>query len=203
GTGSRGLPPPGAAPAGTHRCAEHRPDEPGRLLPQLPGQVVQGRRRRARPRAGPGSRPRAGVRHALCRVEVPLPARSQCRTAGQFREEQARMNLNEFRTALRREQHLFAGTVAFIAEHYHYTPRAFTNGGQQNAAGQNEVSCKLLGLALLEGLTDEEALWAFGKPCASVLATPECRDDGNIRALMKTGLAGVVFEELPLVRKAR
>src|SRR5690606_16549296 len=125
------------------------------------------------------------------------------RTAGQFREEQARMNLNEFRTALRREQHLFADTLALIAEHYHYTPRAFTNGRQQNAAGQTERPRKLLGLALLEGLTDEEALLAFGEHYRSVLATPEGSDHGNMRALMKTGLAGVVFEELPLVRKAR
>ena len=111
------------------------------------------------------------------------------------------MNLNDFRAALRNEQHLFAETLAFIAAQYDYTPSAFRNGDQQNAAGQNEGSCKVLGLALLERLTDEEVLRAFGEHYRSVLATPEGSDHGNIRALMKTGLAGVVFEQLPLVRK--
>ena len=111
------------------------------------------------------------------------------------------MNLNDFRAALRNEQHLFAETLAFIAARYDYKPSAFRNGDQPNAAGQNEGSCKVLGLALLEGLTDEEALLAFGEHYRSVLATPEGSDHGNIRALMKTGLAGVVFERPPLVRK--
>ena len=111
------------------------------------------------------------------------------------------MNLNDFRAALRNEQHLFAETLAFIAARYDYTPSAFRNGDQQNAAGQNEGSCKVLGLALLERLTDEEVLRAFGEHYRSVLATPEGSDHGNIRALMKTGLSGVVFEQLPLVRK--
>src|SRR5690606_18416449 len=106
-----------------------------------------------------------------------------------------RMNLNDFRAALRNEQHLFAETLAFIAAQYDYTPSAFRNGDQQNAAGQNEGSCKVLGLALLERLTDEEVLRAFGEHYRSVLATPEGSDHGNIRALMKTGLAGVVFEQ--------
>lgn len=113
------------------------------------------------------------------------------------------MNLNEFRAALRSEQHQFADTLAFIAAHYDYTPSAFRNGEQQNAAGQNEGSCKVLGLVLLEGLTDEEALRAFGEHYRSVLATPEGSDHGNIRALMTAGITGVTFEQMPLVRKAR
>ncbi|HTN29941.1 MAG TPA: HopJ type III effector protein [Pseudomonas sp.] len=111
------------------------------------------------------------------------------------------MTLNDFRAALRSEQHLFADTLAFIAVQYDYTPSAFRNGAQQNAAGQNEGSCKVLGMALLEGLMDDEALRAFGEHYRSVLATPEGSDHGNIRALMQTGLAGVVFEQSPLVRK--
>lgn len=70
-----------------------------------------------------------------------------------------------------------------------------------NAAGQNEGSCKTLGLALLEGLSDEEALLAFGEHYRSVLATPEGSDHGNIRALMAHGLAGVTFEAQPLQRR--
>ena len=70
-----------------------------------------------------------------------------------------------------------------------------------NAAGQNEGSCKLLGLALLEGFSAEETLLAFGEHYRSVLATPDGSDHGNIRALMDTGLAGVRFEQPSLRRK--
>ncbi|CAH0149850.1 hypothetical protein SRABI70_00499 [Pseudomonas sp. Bi70] len=110
--------------------------------------------------------------------------------------------LNDFRARLAAEHFAFAETLAFVAEHYDYQPSAFRNGEVENAAGQNEGSCKTLGLALLEGLSDEEALLCFGEHYRSVLATPEGSDHGNIRALMKTGLAGVTFEQQSLTRKA-
>ena len=99
-------------------------------------------------------------------------------------------------------QHAFADTLAFIAAGYDYQPTAFANGKVENAAGQNEGSCKTLGLALLEGLGLEEALLAFGEHYRAVLATPQGSDHGNIRALMETGLAGVRFDGEPLKRKA-
>lgn len=110
-------------------------------------------------------------------------------------------DLNDFRTCLRSGEHAFADTLAFIAAHYDYRPSAFANGPVENAAGQNEGSCKTLGLALLEGLSDEEALLAFGEHYRAVLADPEGSDHGNIRALMKNGLAGVRFESQPLGRR--
>ncbi|ROM72005.1 HopJ type III effector protein [Pseudomonas brassicacearum] len=110
-------------------------------------------------------------------------------------------DLNTLRTRLKSGEHAFADTLAFIAAGYDYQPQAFNNGGVQNAAGQNEGSCKTLGLALLEGLSDEEALLAFGEHYRSVLATPEGSDHGNIRALMAHGLAGVKFEAQPLQRR--
>lgn len=110
-------------------------------------------------------------------------------------------DLNTLRTRLKSGEHVFADTLAFIAAGYDYQPQAFNNGGVQNAAGQNEGSCKTLGLALLEGLSDEEALLAFGEHYRSVLATPEGSDHGNIRALMAHGLDGVKFEAQPLQRR--
>ncbi|UTW06926.1 HopJ type III effector protein [Pseudomonas benzenivorans] len=110
--------------------------------------------------------------------------------------------LNDFRARLHSEQFAFAETLAFVGEHYDYQPSAFHNGAVDNAAGQNEGSCKTLGLALLEGLSLEESLLCFGEHYRSVLATPDGSDHGNIRALMDTGLAGVRFERLPLTRKA-
>lgn len=112
------------------------------------------------------------------------------------------MNLQDFRARLHSEQFLFAETLAFIAAHYDYQPSAFRNGSVENAIGQNEGSCKTLGLALLEGLSLEETLRAFGEHYRAVLATPNGNDHGNIRALQGTGLHGVHFERQPLTPKA-
>ncbi len=110
--------------------------------------------------------------------------------------------LSDFRARLHSEHFQFSETLAFIAEYYDYQPSAFSNGQVVNAAGQNEGSCKALGLALLEGLSLEEALLCFGEHYRSVLATPDGSDHGNIRALMNTGLAGVRFEQPSLQRKS-
>ncbi len=110
-------------------------------------------------------------------------------------------DLNTLRASLKTGEHAFADTLAFIAASYDYQPQAFNNGGVENAAGQNEGSCKTLGLALLEGLSDEEALLAFGEHYRSVLSTPEGSDHGNIRALIAHGLAGVKFVQQPLTRR--
>ncbi|QDD89477.1 HopJ type III effector protein [Pseudomonas oryzihabitans] len=110
-------------------------------------------------------------------------------------------DLSNFRTSLASGNHAFADTLAFVAEHYHYQPTAFHNGGVENAAGQNEGSCKTLGLAKLEGLSDQEALLAFGEHYRSVLETPAGSDHANIRALMAKGLAAVHFQGEPLSRR--
>ncbi|MDD1014353.1 HopJ type III effector protein [Pseudomonas rubra] len=109
-------------------------------------------------------------------------------------------DLNILRASLKSGEHVFADTLAFISANYSYQPQAFNIGGVENAAGQNEGSCKTLGLGLLEGLSDEEALLAFGEHYRSVLATPQGSDHGNIRALIARGLAGVKFAEQPLKR---
>ncbi|GIZ11289.1 HopJ type III effector protein [Pseudomonas sp. NCCP-436] len=110
--------------------------------------------------------------------------------------------LSELRARLQQDDFAFSETLAFVAEHYDYQPSAFRNGDVENAAGQNEGSCKTLGLALLEGFSQDEALRAFGEHYRSVLATPDGSDHGNIRALMNYGLEGVSFEQPPLRRKA-
>lgn len=111
-------------------------------------------------------------------------------------------DVNTLRASLNSGEAVFADTLAFIAAHYDYHPQAFNNGGVENPAGQNEGSCKTLGLALLEGLSDEETLLAFGEHYRSVMATPEGSNHSNIRALIVHGLAGVTFTALPLTRKA-
>ncbi|WP_339511109.1 HopJ type III effector protein [Pseudomonas sp. RL_15y_Pfl2_60] len=110
--------------------------------------------------------------------------------------------LQAFRTRLNSDTFTFAETLDFIAKHYVYQPSAFSNGGVENPAGQNEGSCKTLGLALLEQLSDEEALRCFGEHYRSVLATPEGADHANIRALMAHGLSAVKFAQPSLARAA-
>ncbi|MGW6691539.1 HopJ type III effector protein [Streptomyces sp. NPDC054961] len=111
-------------------------------------------------------------------------------------------DLDSLRASLASGEHEFADTLAFIASHYEYQPQAFRNGELENAAGENEGSCKTLGLALLEGLGDQEALLAFGEHYRSVLETPNGADHGNIRNLVAHGLAGVSFAGQPLARRS-
>lgn len=110
--------------------------------------------------------------------------------------------LADFRANLGNDQHLFATTLAFIATHYDYQPCAFRNGQVENPAGQNEGSCKTLGLALLEGFSLEETLLAFGEHYRSVLTSPTGSDHANIRALQNNGLAGLHFSQPSLAHKA-
>lgn len=110
--------------------------------------------------------------------------------------------LQAFLAGLTSGRHAFADTLAFIERHYAYQPQAFDNGPLHNAAGENQGSCKILGLALLEGLNAEQALLCFGEHYRHVESTPDGSDHANIRQLLKTGLEQVGFDTLPLARKA-
>ena len=110
------------------------------------------------------------------------------------------MSLDSFLSALKQPEHRFADTLAFIETHYHYRPCAFDNAGLHNPAGSNQGSCKILGLALLEQLSTEQALLAFGEHYTAVLATPKGTEHANIRQLLQHGLGAVNFSQLPLRR---
>ncbi len=110
------------------------------------------------------------------------------------------MALQSLLSAIRQPGHQFADTLAFIDLHYDYSPQDFNNADLHNAAGSNQGSCKILGLALLEHLSTEDALLAFGEHYTWVLAHPEQTEHANIRQLIKTGLAAVHFSQLPLSR---
>jgi hypothetical protein len=92
------------------------------------------------------------------------------------------------------------GTVQFdqvqqlIADHYHYTPTAFDNGGVHNAAGQNEGSCRLFAFAQLQGLDERHTLHCFGHFYRDhVLGNPDGSDHANIRTFMRDGWGGIRF----------
>ena len=89
----------------------------------------------------------------------------------------------------------FAETIAVIEENYTFTPTAFQNGLQHNAAGENSGSCKLFAFAKLQQLTEAETLACFGAYYSEeVLGDPTGTNHQNIRNFMKTGWSGIQFE---------
>lgn len=89
----------------------------------------------------------------------------------------------------------FPETIAVIDENYDFTPMAFDNGTQHNAAGENSGSCKLFTFAQLHNLNIQETLACFGAfYFEDVLENPEGTNHQNIRNFMKTGWNGIQFE---------
>ncbi|SHM79111.1 HopJ type III effector protein [Flavobacterium xinjiangense] len=96
----------------------------------------------------------------------------------------------------------FAETIAIIEENYEFSPTAFENGLQHNAAGENSGSCKLFAFAEIQNLSEEATLTCFGAYYyEDVLKNPKGTDHQNIRNFMKTGWDGIAFYGTPLVLK--
>ncbi len=110
------------------------------------------------------------------------------------------MNLTDFLAQIKENTPVsFAETMAVIAENYVYSPTAFRNGELDNAAGQNEGSCKIFAFAQLNELTEEQTLSLFGDYYrVDVLQNPDANDHQNIRQFMEQGWAGIVFENAAL-----
>ncbi len=93
----------------------------------------------------------------------------------------------------------FQETMDLIDRYYVFTPCAFQNGDQYNAAGQNNGSCKLFAFAKLHQLNEEQTLNCFGHYYhEDVLLHPEANDHQNIRNFIRSGWSGVKFEGIPL-----
>lgn len=113
------------------------------------------------------------------------------------------MNLNDFLARLsEKDGPEFEDTQSLISALYDYTPTAFTNGDVENAAGQNEGSCKIFAFAKEQQLDQESTLRCFGRFYRDVLETPEGTDHGNIRNFMKYGWEGISFDGSALGKKA-
>ncbi|MFV8371434.1 HopJ type III effector protein [Flavobacterium sp. LB2P74] len=114
------------------------------------------------------------------------------------------MNLESFLEKLKQtpESIAFAETIATIEENYDFTPTAFENGLQHNAAGENSGSCKLLAFAEIQNLSEAATLACFGAYYyEDVLKNPSGTDHQNIRNFMKTGWDGIAFYGSALVSK--
>lgn len=94
----------------------------------------------------------------------------------------------------------FNKVIEVISAEYIHTPSAFINGSQANSAEQNQGSCKILGFAKLNGLSEAQTLHCFGAYYREdVLGNPQGSDHGNIRAFMQTGWSGVQIPDDALV----
>ncbi|RDL43137.1 type III effector [Marinomonas piezotolerans] len=96
----------------------------------------------------------------------------------------------------------FQDVMALIDDEYSFTPTAFKNGSQQNQAGENNGSCKILSFAQLNNLPQELTLHLFGDFYRlDVLNNPEGNDHQNIRQFILNGWEGVSFASSALVKK--
>src|ERR1700733_14258926 len=85
-TGSRRIPPPGGAFARADRRAEYRPDEPGRVLPELPQPLVSRGGRRQGYRPGRPGRARGRLWDAVQGMAGQVPERGDGRAKGGARQ---------------------------------------------------------------------------------------------------------------------
>ena len=100
------------------------------------------------------------------------------------------------------EEIQFKDVIAFIDEHYDFTPTRFTNGNTVNEANQNNGSCKVFSFAQLLDLSKQETLNLFGEFYREdVLKNPDGSDHQNIRNFMEFGWDGVSFDGKALQRK--
>lgn len=89
----------------------------------------------------------------------------------------------------------FKDVIAYIDEHYDFTPTKFRNGNTLNDANQNNGSCKVFSFAKLNDLNKEETLALFGDFYRTdVLQNPEGTEHQNIRNFMVSGWDGISFE---------
>jgi len=100
------------------------------------------------------------------------------------------------------EQLKFDQVIDLIDRHYNFEPTKFSNGSQENAAGENSGSCKVLSFARLNNLVKEQALKLFAQYYRDVLATPGESDHQNIRQFIEHGYDGLTFEGQALSLKA-
>ena len=114
------------------------------------------------------------------------------------------MNLESFLEKLEQipQSIAFTDTIATIEANYDFTPTAFENGLQHNAAGDNSGSCKLFAFAEIQNLSEAATLACFGAYYfEEVLKNPNGTDHQNIRNFMNTGWDGIAFYGSALVLK--
>ena len=100
----------------------------------------------------------------------------------------------------------FNEVIEIINNFYDYTPTRFSNGtgdeAVNNAAGENEGSCKIFAFARLQQLDETQALNCFGRYYREdVLKHPQGSDHANIRTFIKYGWQHIILDNTALELK--
>lgn len=96
----------------------------------------------------------------------------------------------------------FNNTIQAIEKHYIFTPTEFKNGDVVNAENSNNGSCKIFAFGLLNQLSEQATLNAFGRfYTEDVLQNPTGNDHQNIRNFIRFGWQGVSFNTPALTPK--
>lgn len=93
----------------------------------------------------------------------------------------------------------FQQSIELIDTLYDFTPTAFKNGDVENAAGENNGSCKILAFAALHQLSEPQTLQMFGDYYRlEVIPDLKGNNHANIRNFMRSGWDGISFSQQPL-----
>ncbi len=104
--------------------------------------------------------------------------------------------------ALAQQKIDFKQVLNFIDARYDFTPTAFVNGHQKNAANENQGSCKVFSFAQLNHLNPLDTLALFAEHYHTVRDNPARTDHQNIRQFIHNGWQGIHFEGEALQPKA-
>jgi len=97
----------------------------------------------------------------------------------------------------------FEQSIQLIDTLYEFRPTAFKNGAVDNAAGENNGSCKILSFAALHQLSEPQTLQLFGDFYRlEVMPDLKGHNHANIRNFMRTGWDGVSFSQQALSGKS-
>ncbi|NLW04915.1 MAG: HopJ type III effector protein [Pseudomonadaceae bacterium] len=112
------------------------------------------------------------------------------------------MTLSELLAQLNQRPVDFKAVMQVIEAEYTFIPSHFTNGNLVNLANTNNGSCKIFAFGLLNQLSKQATLNAFGDfYTQDVLQNPEGLDHQNIRNFMQSGWAGISYSSPALQKK--
>jgi len=111
------------------------------------------------------------------------------------------MSLSKLITQLTQNPVDFKTVMEVIEEEYTFIPTQFTNGKLVNPANTNNGSCRIFSFGLINKLSEQATLNAFGDYYTQdVLQNPEGTDHQNIRQFIKTGWKGISFSSPALIK---
>lgn len=96
----------------------------------------------------------------------------------------------------------FNSVIQIIENNYIFTPYEFKNGHVVNVKNSNNGSCKIFAFGLINQLSEQATLNAFGHfYTIDVLQNPDGEDHQNIRNFMQFGWKGISFKTPALILK--